>query len=207
MQLTYLGHSSFLIKTKSYQIVVDPYKDGSVPNLKMPKGIVADAVFCSHEHGDHNAANLIKIKDKPNIVNVVEAVVPHDHHNGAKRGLNKIRMFTDGEYKVVHLGDTGCVPSETALEPFKKCDVLLAPINGFFTINPSELKKICEIIEPRIVIPMHYFMADKQSGYQDGNMIDSFKTIFTNYQLIDKELNLDDFKDYKGALIFKNYLQ
>jgi L-ascorbate metabolism protein UlaG (beta-lactamase superfamily) len=70
-KITYLGHSSFLIESKNYQIVVDPYKDNSVPNLTFPRGLVVDKVFCSHSHFDHNAVELVKIKETPNPVNAI----------------------------------------------------------------------------------------------------------------------------------------
>ena len=206
-KLVYLGHASFLIKSKDYSVVIDPYQKNSVPNMEFPKVEEVDAVVCSHDHYDHNARNLVRIKNNPAMVNVLSIRVPHDHENGAKRGMNNINMFDVDGYKVVHLGDTGCVLNEKILEPIKNCDVLLAPINGFFTIGPDELKQICDIVNPRIVMPMHYFMDKYQSGYPDGNMIDRFKKIFSNYQFIDnEELDLDKYKDYQGALIFTKYL-
>ena len=206
--IVFLGHASFLLKAKDYEIVIDPYQNRSVPNLTFPKGIEADKVFCSHRHDDHNAADLVKIKTDPKDVPAVEMVVPHDDVGGAKRGMNIIRMFNIDGYKVVHMGDTGCVLSMKELEPFMSCDVLLAPINGFFTIGPNELKQIVDIIKPRIVIPMHYFMKQYQSGYADGDMISLFEKLFPNKKYLDQaELNLDDFKDYKGVLIFNTYRQ
>ena len=207
-KITYLGHASFLIESNDYKIVIDPYKDNSVPNLRFPRGLVVDKVFCSHSHFDHNAIELVTLKDEPNPVNAIRAIVPHDHDGGLKRGMNTIRMFDVDGYKVVHLGDTGCVPEKEDILAFKDCDILLAPINGFFTINPSELKEICDIINPRIVIPMHYFMKKYQSGYADGDMISQFERLFPNKKYLDQaELNLDDYKDYNGALIFTCYRQ
>ena len=148
------------------------------------------------------------IKDKPNPVNPIRSIVPHDRDGGLKRGMNSIRMFDVDGYKVVHLGDTGCVLDEKTLEPIKNCDVLLAPINGFFTIGPDELKTICRIVNPRIVVPMHYYMEEFQSGYADGNMIEKFKKLFPDYHYLAKEeLDLDKSKDYHGSLIFQKYLQ
>lgn len=207
MKIIYLGHSSFLINTNNIDIIVDPYCDDSVPNLKMPRNLIADKVFCSHNHHDHNAVSLIQIKSNPAEVSSTDVIVPHDHHNGLKRGLNVMRMFKEGNYSIVHLGDIGCVPNKKLLEPFINCDVLLAPINGFFTINPEELKAICDIIKPRIVIPMHYYMNEKNSGYKDGEMIDNFKELFPQIEYLDNELDLDKYSTYKGALIFKSYLQ
>lgn len=201
-KIVYLGHAAFLIKSNSFDIVLDPYKNDSVPNLSFPKGLVADKVFCSHTHFDHNAIELVRIKDNPQEVPFVKAIVPHDHEGGLKRGMNTIRMFDVDGYKVVHLGDTGCVPNKEDIEKFANCDVLLAPINGFFTINPQELKAICKIIKPRIV-----FMEEKRSGYPDDNMFEKFKKEFPEIEYLEKELDLEKYKDYQGALVFKDYLQ
>ncbi len=207
-KIVYLGHASFLLKGKDYSLVIDPYQNNSVPNLEFPNVEPVDAVVCSHEHADHNARELVNIKNNPIPVEAVSVTVPHDDCGGAKRGLNKIHMFDIEGYKIVHLGDTGCLLDEKTLEPFKNCDILLAPINGFFTIGPKELKAIASIINPRILIPMHYYMKENNSGYPDGNMIDEFKKFFPKYQYLDKEeLDLDEYKDFKGVLIFKQPLQ
>lgn len=206
--IIYLGHASFLLKAKDFSLVIDPYRNESVPNLTFPKGIEVDQVFCSHDHFDHNAKDLVKIKNNPKPIDVVEKTVPHDDCGGAKRGMNKIRMFNIDGYKVVHMGDTGCVLSLKELEPFVGCDVLLAPINGYFTIGPNELKQIVKIINPRILIPMHYYMDEYQSGYPDGNMIEKFKKLFPDYQYLDnEELDLGTWKQYQGSLLFKKHLQ
>ena len=205
-KLVYLGHASFLMKGKDYSLVVDPYQNDSVPNLRFPNIEEVDAVFCSHDHYDHNARNLVKIKNNPARINPISIRVPHDKEGGRKRGMNDINLFNIDGYKVVHLGDTGCLLSEEILAPIKNCDVLLAPINGFFTIGPDELKELCKIINPRIVVPMHYFMEQYQSGYPDGNMIERFKQLFPDYQFIDnEELELDKYKDYRGALVYNKY--
>ena len=208
VKITYLGHASFLIEGKDYSLVTDPYQNGSVPNLTFPKIKEVDAVICSHEHADHNARNLVRIKNNPNRFQNVSITVPHDDCGGAKRGLNNINIFEIEGYKIVHLGDTGCLLNEKVLAPLIGCDVLLAPINGFFTIGPKQLKELCQIINPRMIIPMHYHMMEYGSGYPDGHMIDEYKKLFPNYQYLEKEeLDLDQYKDYHGSLIFKRYLQ
>ena len=207
-KLVYLGHACFLIETKDYKVIIDPYQRDSVPNMTFPSGLKANKVICSHDHFDHNAKENVQIVPSDAKMDIVSIKVPHDHEGGQKRGMNDINIFDVDGYKVVHLGDTGCVLDEKTLAPLKNCDVLLAPINGFFTINSKELKAICDIVKPRIIVPMHYFMKEYQSGYPDGNMIDDFKKLFPNYQYLDKEeLDLDLYKDYTGALIFKKYRQ
>ena len=206
--IVYLGHASFLLKSKDYSIVIDPYQNESVPNMKFPKVPEVDLVVCSHTHFDHNARELVPVKRNPAHVERLSVRVPHDDAGGRKRGMNDINIFNLDGYKVVHMGDTGCVIDEKTLLPLKNCDVLLAPINGYFTIGPNELKKIVDIVKPRILIPMHYFMPQYQSGYPDGNMIALFKKVFPDYQETDEvEIDLEKYKDYQGVLILNKYLQ
>ena len=108
-RISYLGHASFLIESKDYSVIIDPYQNGSVPNMEFPKIKEVDAVICSHEHYDHNARENVKISANPRPNQHLSIRVPHDHENGAKRGLNDINIFDVDGYKVVHLGDTGCV--------------------------------------------------------------------------------------------------
>lgn len=207
-KLIYLGHSCFLIESNDYRIIVDPYANGSVPNLKLPNNLVADTVLCSHEHSDHNARQLVKLTNKKVEIDYFSLPVPHDHQEGMHRGFNNIHVFEIDGYKIVHLGDTGCLPEAAILLKFKDCDVLLAPINGYYTINPHELKRITDIVNPRIVIPMHYYNAEAQSGYPDGDMFGVFQEEFpTIHFLAGDTLDLDEWKDYHGPLVFSKYRQ
>ncbi len=59
MRIKWLGHSCFQVTAEGYTVVFDPYEDGKVPGCG-PMRAAADAVYCSHEHGDHNARGLIR---------------------------------------------------------------------------------------------------------------------------------------------------
>ena len=127
-ELVYLGHASFLIKGKEYQIVIDPYENGSVPNLKFPKVEPVDAVIASHSHADHSAYHLVPIKDNPNRVSAKMLRVPHDHENGAKRGMNLIHIFdVDGnKYQLeIDLSDKHDVGETAAFKPTEKGVLLM----------------------------------------------------------------------------------
>ena len=55
---------------------------------------------------------------------------------------------------------------------------------------------------------MHYYMEKYQSGYQDGYMIDTFLKLFPDFEYLkNEELDLDQYKEFKGVLIFDKYLQ
>lgn len=60
MKITWIGHSCFKIEEGGYRIILDPYEDNSVPGLG-PVRETAEAVLCSHEHGDHNARKRVTL--------------------------------------------------------------------------------------------------------------------------------------------------
>ena len=207
MRITNLGHASFLIEGEEVSFVIDPYEDNSVPCLTLPR-VKANFAFKSHDHSDHNALDLVEIIPSKATLDYRTIIVPHDKNGGEMRGLNKIHIFDIDGYEIIHMGDTGCIPSDAVLEELKNADVLLGPINGFFTISSEELRDICEVIKPRLVIPMHYYKKEDNSGYPDGNQIDTFKFLYPNaLEVNDYSIELSDELLNKGALIFRFALQ
>lgn len=207
MKIVNLGHASYLFQGKDISFVIDPYKDDSVPGLRFPK-VSANYAFKSHDHHDHNALELVNIVPTDIEAKYETITVPHDRHNGADRGLNKIHIFYVDNLKIIHLGDLGCIPDPSVLEKLMNADVLLAPINGFYTISAEELYSICEIIKPRLVIPMHYYRQEDNSGYPDGGQIGKFKQLFKDYiEVNDNFINIDGELQDNKAIIFKKALQ
>ena len=58
MDITYLGHSSFRIRSKKTYIVTDPFDPKKV-GLKYPK-VTANIITISHDHVDHNYTDNVK---------------------------------------------------------------------------------------------------------------------------------------------------
>ena len=102
--------------------------------------------------------------------------MPHDHHGGARRGMNTIRQFCFGPLRVVHMGDTGCVPEESALAALHGCDALLLPIGGYYTVDVEEAFAIAEKIAPRCIVPMHY--RGEGFGFDELGTLDAFTALF-----------------------------
>ena len=76
MKITWLGHSCFTVKSQGYKIVLDPYKDGSIPGLA-PVREEADQVLCSHGHGDHCGTECVSLRQggpSPFTVETIDAV-------------------------------------------------------------------------------------------------------------------------------------
>lgn len=165
MKITWIGHSCVKVEKNGYAIVIDPYKDGSVPGLK-PISEQADMVLCSHEHSDHNyreGVKIVKSAAEPLQVSVINSY--HDDAKGALRGPNKIHILTDGTKRIAHLGDLGCMLEEKQLAELKNVDVLLIPVGGYYTIDAKQAYELCKAIDPKVIVPMHYRDDVKGFGY------------------------------------------
>lgn len=160
MKLTWHGQSCFTIEADGSTVVVDPYEDGMFEG-RAPLCLTADAVFCSHEHHDHNARDKVTLSGNACAITVQEIHTYHDDEKGAKRGTNIIRIFAAEGLKVAHLGDLGCELEPEQKAMLKGLDAILVPVGGFFTIDAKQAKRLMDEITPRVVIPMHYRIGDK----------------------------------------------
>lgn len=163
MEIKYLGHSSFLLKTKDARIVTDPF-DTKAVGLKFPK-TEADIVTVSHPHKDHNAVSdvtgEITVFDWPGQfekkgVRIWGYRAFHDKAQGKERGEVVMYKFEADGVSVLHCGDLGFVPEDSFLDEIGDVDVLLVPVGGTFTIDANEAIEVIKKVEPSIVVPMHY---------------------------------------------------
>ena len=159
LTLIWHGHSCFTLEEDGYSIVLDPFGDGAVPGFG-PLKLTADRVLCSHGHFDHNAVQCVRISEdaaaKKNPFRMTEIHSWHDEAQGTKRGENIIRIYDDGEYKVAHMGDIGCMPTAEQKALLKGIDVMLMPVGGFFTMEPEDVHVLVQELKPRMLVPMHY---------------------------------------------------
>jgi len=180
MEIKYLGHSSFLIKTKTAKIVTDPY-DSAMVGLKFPK-TEADVVTVSHQHKDHNQFKNVSdingehplIIDMPGEfekmgVRIFGFQTFHDKTNGSERGENIMYKFESEGISVLHCGDLGIIPEESFLETIGEVDILMVPVGGVYTLDSDEAVNLVKKIEPSIVIPMHY-KTEKSSNYSESKL-------------------------------------
>ena len=163
MQLTWYGHSCFLLTAESgYSILTDPCDKETGYALH---DIVCDAVTVSHDHFDHNC--LSSVSGTPLVfrtpgahsaggIPVVGYPTFHDARQGAQRGNNIVFRFEIDGLNVVHLGDLGHPLDDAAAKAIGPADVLLAPIGGKFTIDAKTAAATAGQLGARVLIPMHY---------------------------------------------------
>lgn len=169
MEITFLGHSSFKLRGKQASVVTDPF-DNSI-GLKFPK-VDADIVTISHDHGDHNAKNLVEgdpfVLEGPGEyeikgVKIVGVASFHGEKEGKERIPNTIYNIKIDGINVCHLGDFGQKSlSAEQQEALGNVDILLIPTGGIYTIDAQTAAEISASLEPKIAIPMH-FLDEKSS--------------------------------------------
>lgn len=163
MKIQYLGHSSFYVRNKQSSVVMDPF-DSKIVGLKFPR-VTADIVTVSHDHKDHNQAELVGIKpmvfDFPGEYEVKGVKIKgyqsfHDDKQGGERGENIIFKVNINNVVLTHLGDLGVMLSSELVDELEDTDVLLVPVGGVYTINAAQAVEIVRQLKPCVTIPMHY---------------------------------------------------
>ncbi len=195
MHIRWHGHSCFEIGNGDTTIIIDPH-DGKSIGIKTPSA-TADLVLVSHNHYDHNALRSINGNFKTYIAKngrfefrnnqFYGLSTFHDNSQGQIRGRNTMYSFTFDGISICHCGDLGCVPSMKVINAIKEVDFLFVPVGGVFTLEKPELRKFLELVNPRIIVPMHYRFGGLTLPIQD---VDSFL-----------EMIPEDFVDYVGNSI------
>ena len=187
-------------------IYFDPYK---IENDKHD----ADIIFITHNHYDHmDKESIEKIKNKNTIIiapktmkKVIKDIKVKDYiflnpneelnidnlniktipayninktfHPRENNWLSYIITFNNISYYIA--GDT----DKTIEAENVKCDMALIPIGGHFTMNVNEATELIKIINPKIVIPIHYgsIIGNIDDGKKLKNNLSS-----TNIEVIEK---------------------
>jgi len=162
MEITWLGHSCFRIKGKDAVLITDPYDDSIGYSLGKPK---ANIVTSSHPHPGHGF--VAGVGGEPRLVygpgeyesagvfiNGISTF--HDDEKGKRRGKNTVYLIEIDEITVCHLGDLGHALSSEQVEEMSSAEVLLVPVGGLSTIDAATAAEMVRLLQPRIVIPMHF---------------------------------------------------
>ncbi|GIM30032.1 MBL fold metallo-hydrolase [Clostridium polyendosporum] len=163
MEIEWLGHASFLIKTSiGKRILTDPF-DGDIGYDPYKSDV--DVVTVSHNHFDHsNTGHFLKNtkvidtigKYNLNLCAIIGLKSYHDKDKGSKRGDNIIFIIEVDGFRICHLGDLGHILSKEMIEELGQIDLLLIPVGGHYTLDGIEAAKVSRSINPSYIIPMHY---------------------------------------------------
>jgi L-ascorbate metabolism protein UlaG (beta-lactamase superfamily) len=162
MEITWLGHSCFLIRGKEKTIITDPFHPDLGYRLGEPE---ADIVTVSHFHPGHSyiegVANEPKQIKSPGEYEIGGTFITgvatfHDDKKGELKGKNTIYVIEMDGITLCHLGDLGHPLSPHLVEELGDVDILFLPVGEVTTIPVDTAVEIVRQLEPPIVIPMHY---------------------------------------------------
>jgi L-ascorbate metabolism protein UlaG (beta-lactamase superfamily) len=169
MEITWFGHSCFRLRDRAATVVTDPY--GKDIGLLLPR-VRADVVTVSHDADDHNYIKGVKSGFKaltgPGeyevsgvFVTGLELRGERKKGKGPEKPRNTVFLFEFEDLTVCHLGDLDHVPTQAQVEEaLGEVDVLLIPVGGSESLNAAQASEVVSLLEPHIVIPMHYKVKD-----------------------------------------------
>ncbi len=180
MQLKWLGHASFKIKTGTKVLYIDPYAGDDYDEL-------ADVILISHFHYDHCSIEKIRqvSSDSTAIFGTKEVAAE----------LHACRTLTEGEpvtldgtritavpayslnkkthpkgfavgFLLALEGKTIYFASDSDFIPEMrnvKADIVILPVGGTYTMGFKEAVQVVKYLKPKIAIPMHYDLTEGTS--------------------------------------------
>ncbi len=169
MEITWYGHSCFRINERGMAAVVtDPY-DPEVVGFD-PGKLRADIVTVCCDKPAHNYVKAIRGKafeiTGPGEYEIGGVFVTGIRINGSKKKksdedlINTVYVIDYDGLKVVHLGELNNVPNQTEVEGLGEVHVALVPVGGKTSLNAANAAEVISLLEPSIVIPMHYSVSD-----------------------------------------------
>lgn len=164
MEITWYGHSCFRFTERSEaSVVCDPYDNSHVgyPSLKLK----ADIVTVSHESPSHSWLKAVKgepyIIAGPGEYEIGGVFITGVRTNGrgkkdATFPENTLYLIDYNGINIVHVGDLSIIPSQSEVEELGPIHIALVPVGGGSGLNASKAAELISLLDPYIVIPMHY---------------------------------------------------
>lgn len=172
VQLTFLGHASFLIESPLGVSIVTDYSDATRPPL------VPDIVTMNRAHISHYTLN-----PDPGIRYVLHGWSENGepaHHDltvddvwirnvttnvrggfgvsaALQRDQNSMFVFEVSGLCIAHLGHLHHTLTDDHLKALGRIDIVLAPVDGTYTLNVDDMITVLQQINAPLVIPMHFF--------------------------------------------------
>lgn len=181
VRLHYIAHASFLIQTPGGLSAVTDYT-GFIGTT----ALTPDVVTMNHAHDTHWTTD-----PDPAIPHVLKGWGKYgegiEHHldlgemlvrnvstdirsgfTGAEADGNSIFVFEVAGLCIGHLGHLHHMPNAEQFAALGRLDVVMAPVDGSYTLALPEMIKVVERLRSSVVIPMHWFSGYSLNRFLDG---------------------------------------
>lgn len=169
VSLTYIGHSTFLIETAGGVTVATDYNDYVRPNV-VPRIATMNRAHSTHYslnpdpgieyvlkgwHEDHSPVHTDLTVGDLWIGSLSTNI--RDWQGGTILNGNSIFIFRAADLCIAHLGHLHHTLTADDLAVLGRIDVVLAPVDGSYTLDIEGMMEVLKSLESPLVIPMHYF--------------------------------------------------
>ena len=158
-----MGHSSLRLQSSDVTLITDPYPDSVGLSVGNP---AADIVTISNYHPHHSHSDAVHGDPR-----VVKGPGEHEIANYYIRGMgtrlggpegvrlvNTVFTLQAEGLTLCHLGDLDQRLSPGQVEGLNDTDILFVPAGGKCTMDIASMVALVNLIAPRIVIPVHYWV-------------------------------------------------
>ncbi len=162
MDITWYGHSCFRLTERNLSTVItDPF-DASIIGYN-PLKLKGDIVTVSHDAPGHNYLDAVPSRQytlagpgEYEVGGVFIVGAPMHDIDVDPPHYNLVYIMDFNGVSVAHLGDLHHIPSQSKIDALGSIDVALIPVGGGSGLHASQAAEIISLLEPSIVIPMHY---------------------------------------------------
>jgi L-ascorbate metabolism protein UlaG (beta-lactamase superfamily) len=176
MEITWYGHSCFRLTERNFvTVVTDPY-DSKIIGYD-PLKLKAEIVTISHDAPGHNNSDAVKgtshVLTGPGEFEIGGVFITAVQTDSAKKSKDKVRntvyVFDYDGITVAHLGDLQSIPTQNEIELLGSVNVALVPVGGGGSLNAAKAAEVVSMLEPNLVIPMHFATPDSKIKLDDLN--------------------------------------
>jgi L-ascorbate metabolism protein UlaG (beta-lactamase superfamily) len=177
IDVSYIGHSTFLVETPKGATVATDYNGFIVPKLP-PMIVTMNNYHESHytdqpnplishvlrgwDPGGGLAKNDIKVRD----LRVYSIPTNMTNFDGKWTNDNSIFVMEASGICLAHVGHLHHVLSKNQIHQLGKIDIAFMPIGGFSTLSHEEAIIVIDQINAKVVIPMHYHFAGSGEEFE-----------------------------------------
>jgi len=168
MKINWHGHSCFRLSARGLATVVtDPYDEKVIGYG--PLNLRGHIVSISQDAPAYNNEAVVKSKQRvlrgPGEYEIGNVFITAVCTNGGSKRKqdeprNTLYVFDYEGVAVAHLGNLHRVPSQSQVEALGTVNVALVPVGGGDGLNAAKAAEVISLLEPGIVIPMHYSSPD-----------------------------------------------
>jgi len=168
VSLTYYGHCAFLWQTPDgVRVLIDPYRnrhDRYWFTRRFPD-VPCDLAMITHAHFDHDAApdlaECVSVLRMPGNFHYRDLQVRGilDQHSGRfSRGMANVMFRIEvAGLRFLHIGDNRAEWPEAVQQVVGEIDILMVTVDdSCHLLTYAEVDQMIDMVQPRVVIPMHY---------------------------------------------------